>query len=53
MNIGIGLISFNHIFLNKNCVNLLRFRAEQATKLPNGKYQYEHKSDYKINHKVL
>ena len=53
MNIGIGLISFNHIFLNKNCINaflkILELSNKRPLNLPNGKYQYEHKSDYKIN----
>ena len=53
MNIGIGLISFNHLFLNKNCINaflkILELSNKRPLNLPNGKYQYEHKSDYKIN----
>ena len=53
MNIGIGLISFNHRFINKNCINaflkILELSNPQPLKLPNGKYLYEDKIDYKIN----
>ena len=55
MNIGIGLISFNHKFLNNNCINtflkILELSNTQPLKLPNGKYLYENHIDYKINSK--
>ena len=51
--IGIGLISFNHRFINKNCINaflkILETSKRQPLELPNGKYIYEHQIDYKIN----
>ena len=51
--IGIGLISFDHRFINKNCINaflkILELSNPQPLKLPNGKYLYEDKIDYKIN----
>ena len=51
--IGIGLISFNHRFINKNCINaflkILETSKRRPLELPNGKYIYEHQSDYKID----
>ena len=53
MNIGIGLISFNHKSINKDCINCFLKILEDSNKnplnLPNGKYLYEHKMDFKIN----
>ncbi len=53
MNIGIGLISFNHRFLNKDCINaflkILKLSNNRTLDLPNGKYLYEHEMDYEIN----
>ena len=53
MNIGIGLISFNHRFLNKDCINaflkILKLSNKQTLDLPNGKYVYEHQMEYEIN----
>ena len=53
MNIGIGLISFNHRFLNKDCINaflkILKLSNKRTLDLPNGKYVYEHEMDYEIN----
>ena len=53
MNIGIGLISFNHRFLNKDCINaflkILKLSNNRTLDLPNGKYVYEHEMDYEIN----
>ena len=55
INIGIGLISFNHKYLNKDCVNafleILKLSNKKPLNLPNGKYLYEHHMDYKINSK--
>ena len=51
--IGIGLISFNHRFINKNCINtflkILEISNPKPLKIPNGKYLYEDKIDYKID----
>ena len=53
MNIGIGLISFNHKSINKDCINCFLNILEDSNKnplhLPNGKYLYEHKMDFKRN----
>ena len=53
MNIGIGLISFNHRFLNKDCINaflkILKLSNKRTLDLPNGKYVYEHQMEYEIN----
>ena len=55
MNIGIGLISFNHRLLNKDCINaflkILELSNKRPLQLPNGKYLYEHKNDYEIDSK--
>ena len=55
MNIGIGLISFNHKSLNKDCINsflkILEVSNKNPLNLPNGKYLYQHKMDSKITHK--
>ncbi len=55
INIGIGLISFNHKYLNKDCVNafleILKLSNKKPLNLPSGKYLYEHHMDYKINSK--
>ncbi len=55
INIGIGLISFNHRSLSKDCINaflgFLEFSNKRSLKLPNGKYQYDHRMDYKIEFK--
>ena len=52
MNIGIGLISFNHKSLNKDCINaflkILELSNKKPLNLPNGKYLYEYKNDYVI-----
>ena len=54
MNLGIGLISFNHKSLNKDCINsflkILEVSNKNPLNLPNGKYLYEHKTDSKIDH---
>ena len=54
MNLGIGLISFNHKSLNKDCINsflkILEVSNKNPLNLPNGKYLYEHKMDTKIDH---
>ena len=54
MNLGIGLISFNHKSLNKDCINsflkILEVSNKNPLNLPNGKYLYQHKMDYKIDH---
>ncbi len=54
--IGIGLISFNHRFINKNCINaflkILETSKKSSLELPNGKYIYEHQIDYKIDYKI-
>ena len=53
MNIGIGLISFNHRSLNKECINaflkILKLSNKQPLDLPNGKYIYEHQMNYEID----
>ena len=53
MNVGIGLISFNHRSLNKECINaflkILKLSNKQSLDLPNGKYIYEHQIDYEID----
>ena len=55
INIGIGLISFNHKYLNKDCVNafleILKLSNKKTLNLPSGKYLYEHHMDYRINSK--
>ena len=55
MNIGIGLISFNHKSLNKDCINsflkILEVSNKNPLNLPNGKYLFQHKMDSKITHK--
>ena len=55
MNIGIGLISFNHKSLNKDCINsflkILEVSNKNPLNLPNGKYFYKHRIDSKINYK--
>ena len=52
MTIGIGLISFNHKSINKECINaflnILENSNKQSLNLPNGKYQYEDRMRYKI-----
>ena len=54
MNIGIGLISFDHRLLNKDCINaflkILELSNNHPLNLPNGKYLYEHKIDYEIDY---
>ena len=49
INIGIGLISFNHKSINKECINyflkILEFSNENPLDLPNGKYLYQHKKE--------
>ena len=54
INIGIGLISFDHTSLNKDCINfflkILEVSNKNPLNLPNGKYLYKHKMDSKINH---
>jgi len=53
MNVGIGLISFNHRSLNKDCINaflkILKLSNNRPLDLPNGKYIYEHHMDYEID----
>ena len=53
MTIGIGLISFNHRSLNKDCINaflkILKLSNKRPLNLPNGKYIYEHEMDYEID----
>jgi len=53
MTIGIGLISFNHRSLNKDCINaflkILQLSNKRTLGLPNGKYIYEHQMDYEID----
>ena len=53
MNVGIGLISFNHRSLNKDCINaflkILKLSNKRPLDLPNGKYIYEHQMDYEID----
>ena len=53
MTLGIGLISFNHRSLNKNCINaflkILKLSNKRPLDLPNGKYIYEHQMDYEID----
>ena len=53
MNVGIGLISFNHRSLNKECINaflkILKLSNKQPLDLPNGKYIYEHQMNYEID----
>ena len=45
INIGLGLISFNHKNLKKECINsflqILEFSKTNSLGLPNGKYLYE------------
>jgi len=52
INIGIGLISFNHKSLNKDCINaflrILELSRSDSLNLPNGKFIYEYHSDYKF-----
>ncbi len=53
LNIGIGLISFNHKSLKKDCINyflkILEFSNKNPLNLPNGKYLYQHKMESKID----
>ena len=53
MTVGIGLISFNHRSLNKDCINaflkILKLSNNRPLDLPNGKYLYEHHMDYEID----
>ena len=53
MTVGIGLISFNHRSLNKDCINaflkILKLSNKRPLNLPNGKYLYEHQMDYEID----
>ena len=53
MTVGIGLISFNHRSLNKDCINaflkILKLSNKRPLNLPNGKYIYEHEMDYEID----
>ena len=53
MNVVIGLISFNHRSLNKDCINaflkILKLSNKRPLDLPNGKYIYEHQMDYEID----
>ena len=53
MTVGIGLISFNHRSLNKDCINaflkILKLSNKRPLDLPNGKYIYEHQMDYEID----
>ncbi len=55
MNLGIGLISFNHKSLNKDCINaflkILELSNNKPLNLPKGKYLYKHQMDYKITSK--
>ena len=53
MTVGIGLISFNHRSLNKDCINaflkILKLSNNRPLDLPNGKFIYEHHMDYEID----
>ena len=55
INIGIGLISFDHRLLKKSCINtfldILELSKNHSLNLPKGKYLYEHQTDQKINTK--
>ena len=55
LNIGIGLISFNHKSLNKDCINhflkILEVSNKNPLNLPNGKYLYQDKIESTITHK--
>ena len=55
IGIGIGLISFNHKSLNKDCINaflkILKLSNNKPLNLPNGKHLYEHQMEYKVNSK--
>ena len=55
LNIGIGLISFNHKSLNKDCINyflkILEVSNKNPLNLPKGKYLYQHEMESKITHK--
>ena len=55
ISIGIGLVSFNHKSLNKDCINaflkILELSNEETLNLPDGKYLYEHKMEYKVTSK--
>ena len=57
LDIGLGLISFNHKSLKKECINafleILKLSNKKPLNLPNGKYIYEHQMDYKISSKDL
>ena len=53
INIGIGLISFNHNSLNKDCINsflkILEVSNKNPLNLPDGKYLYQDKISLKKN----
>mgnify|MGYP001250605706 CR=1 FL=1 len=55
IGLGIGLISFNHKSLNKDCINaflkILKLSNNKPLNLPNGKYLYEYQMEYKVNSK--
>lgn len=57
MDVGIGLISFNHKSLNKDCINafwqILEISKKQILNLLKGKYLYEDYMDYRIISKEL
>ena len=57
MNIGIGLISFNHLSLNHDCINaflsILKSSNKFPLNLPNGKYLFEYQTDYDNAYKNL
>ena len=52
ISIGIGLISFNHKSINKDCINaflkILEISNKKPLNLPNGRYVYEHKMECNI-----
>ena len=57
INIGIGLISFNHLSLNQDCINaflsILKSSNKSPLNLPNGKYLFDHQTDYDNTYKNL
>ena len=53
INIGIGLISFNHRSLKKECIEaflkILEVSKQRSLNLPNGKYTFKCQIDYEIS----
>ena len=57
INIGIGLISFNHLSLSEDCINaflnILESSRKNSLNLPDGKYLYNKKKEINIPSELI